>query len=154
MSLDRAWIESHIPHAGKMCLLDEVLLWDANRVQCRSTTHRLIDNPLRADGRLGASCGIEYAAQTMAVHGALVAEAAGDTSPAGMLASVRNVSLNVDRLDELETDLVTTVQRVAGDATTALYEFTVSGGALVLLMGRAAIAFNLLHRPLAATPSP
>ena len=154
MSLDRAWIECHIPHSGPMCLLDEVLLWDANRAQCRSTTHRLIDNPLRADGRLGATCGIEYAAQTMAVHGALVAEAAGDSAPVGMLASVRNVSLNVDRLDELETDLVTTVQRVASDAMTALYEFSVSGGALVLLRGRAAIAFNLLHRPLAAIPSP
>ena len=59
-----------------MCLLDEVLSWDATRIRCRSNTHRTADNPLRAHGRLGAACGIEYAAQAMAVHGALVAASA------------------------------------------------------------------------------
>src|SRR2546430_15076222 len=73
MPLDRQWIEQHIPHKGRMCLLDEVLSWDAARIRCRSATHRSPDNPLRLHGRLGAACGIEYAAQAMAVHGALVA---------------------------------------------------------------------------------
>ena len=27
-SLNRAWIEAHIPHSGRMCLLDEVICWD------------------------------------------------------------------------------------------------------------------------------
>ena len=26
--LDREWIESHIPHGGRMCLLEEVSSWD------------------------------------------------------------------------------------------------------------------------------
>ena len=76
MPLDHQWIEQHIPHKGRMCLLDAVLSWDATRIRCRSTTHRTPDNPLRAHGRLGAACGIEYAAQAMAVHGALVASSA------------------------------------------------------------------------------
>src|SRR2546430_8967757 len=76
MPLDRQWIEQHIPHKGRMCLLDEVLSWDAARIRCRSATHRSPDNPLRLHGRLGAACGIEYAAQAMAVHGALVAASA------------------------------------------------------------------------------
>ena len=54
----------------------EVLSWDATRIRCRSATHRSPDNPLRLHGRLGAACGIEYAAQAMAVHGALVAASA------------------------------------------------------------------------------
>ena len=76
MALDRSWIEQHIPHKGRMCLLDEVLNWDATQIRCRSATHRTTDNPLRAHGRLGAVCGIEYAAQAMAVHGALVGASA------------------------------------------------------------------------------
>src|ERR1700752_1268025 len=76
MPLDHEWIEQHIPHKGRMCLLDEVLSWDAMRIRCRSSSHRATDNPLRAHGRLGAACGIEYAAQAMAVHGALIASSA------------------------------------------------------------------------------
>ena len=142
MLLDRRWIEDHIPHKEGMCLLDEVMSWDLTQTQCRASTHRSPENPLRANGRLGSACGIEYAAQTMAVHGALVASASGGVAPPGFLASVRGVRLNIDRLDVFEADLVTSVKRVAGDERTALYEFTVSADDVVLVMGRAAIAFN------------
>jgi predicted hotdog family 3-hydroxylacyl-ACP dehydratase len=140
---DRRWIEAHIPHSGGMCLLDEVLDWDATRARCRSSTHKSPMNPLRAHGRLGAACGIEYAAQTMAVHGALIADETGANAPSGFLASVRGVELNIDRLDALAEDLVACVERIAGDANTALYEFTLSTSERVLLKGRAAIAFNI-----------
>jgi predicted hotdog family 3-hydroxylacyl-ACP dehydratase len=143
LRLDRRWIQEHIPHQDTMCLLDEVLSWDATRTQCRSSTHRSPQNPLRANGRLGAACGIEYAAQTMAVHGALVASAAGTSAPPGFLASIRGVRLNVDCLDRVDSDLVTLVERVAGDDSTALYEFSVSADEVVLVSGRAAIAFNI-----------
>jgi predicted hotdog family 3-hydroxylacyl-ACP dehydratase len=73
VALDRQWLESHIPHQGGMCLLDEVLNWNSTRVQCRSSTHRDASNPLRSRDRLAAVCGIEYGAQSMAVHGALIA---------------------------------------------------------------------------------
>ena len=59
-----------------MCLLDAVLDWDDARITCRATSHADPANPLRADGRLGAANGIEYAAQAMAVHGALLAKLA------------------------------------------------------------------------------
>jgi predicted hotdog family 3-hydroxylacyl-ACP dehydratase len=137
-----------------MCLLDEVLSWDLTQTQCRTSTHRSPDNPLRAHGRLGAACGIEYAAQTMAVHGALVASASGGVAPPGFLASVRGVRLNIDRLDVFEIDLVTSVKRVAGDERTALYEFSVSADDVVLVMGRAAIAFNLVAEIAPAGPTP
>ena len=44
---------AHIPHHGRMCLLDEVIEWDAQHIRCRSGTHRCADNPLRSHGRLG-----------------------------------------------------------------------------------------------------
>jgi predicted hotdog family 3-hydroxylacyl-ACP dehydratase len=141
LRLDRRWILAHIPHQNGMCLLDEVLSWDTTQASCRSSTHRSGDNPLRAHNRLGAACGIEYAAQSMAIHGALVASAAGMAAPPGLLASVRGVQLHCERLDDIADDLITAVQRIAGDESTALYEFSVSADEIVLLKGRAAIAF-------------
>src|SRR5436853_7213250 len=129
MPLDRQWIEQHIAHKGRMCLLDEVLSWDAARIRCRSATHRAANNPLRAHGRLGAACGIEYAAQAMAVHGALIAVNASVSQRSavpGYLASVRNVALHVARLDDLETDLVASAARVSGDDRMGVYTFSVS----------------------------
>jgi predicted hotdog family 3-hydroxylacyl-ACP dehydratase len=154
MPLDRQWIEQHIPHKGRMCLLDEVLSWDAVRIRCRSATHRSADNPLRLHGRLGAACGIEYAAQAMAVHGALIAASAplastvarsvrgSIGSSVGYLASVRNVTLRVERLDDLEADLIAAAERVTGDGRTVLYEFSVTSGRQLLLSGRASIVFD------------
>ncbi len=150
MSIDRRWIERHIPHQGAMCLLDEVLSWNASRVQCRSSTHRDPRNPLRAYGRLAAVCGIEYAAQAMAVHGALIASritsAPITTSVAGYLASVRNVTLHADQLDDIDADLIATAELVNGDERTVLYDFSVAGDERILLAGRATIVFNASAR--------
>ena len=137
-----------------MCLLDEVLSWDAAHIRCRSSSHRAADNPLRAHGRLGAACGIEYAAQAMAVHGALVAASAPLASTVstsirssigeavGYLASVRNVVLHVTRLDDLESDLIAAAERITGDGRTVLYEFSVWGAVRLLLSGRASIVLD------------
>src|SRR2546425_12108681 len=99
--LDHAWIAGHIPHQGSMCLLDCVEAWDAERIQCRAISHRALDNPLRAHNQLGAACGIEYAAQAMAVHGALLAPADSTAPRAGYLVSVRGVQFQVARLDDI-----------------------------------------------------
>jgi predicted hotdog family 3-hydroxylacyl-ACP dehydratase len=152
VALDRSWIARHIPHQGGMCLLDEVVTWGPSRVQCRSSSHRDAANPLRAHDRLAAVCGIEYAAQAMAVHGALIASritsATQQTTVAGYLASVRNVALHADRLDDIEDDLVATAELVTGDEHTVLYDFTVTANERVLLAGRATIVFNAALREL------
>ena len=152
MRLSRTWIEAHIPHQGSMCLLDEVLSWDPDRISCRSGSHRNADNPLRSHGRLGIACGVEYAAQAMAVHGALVAEpcpeAARERPAAGYLAGVRGVRQHVQRLDDVRGELICSAVRVAGDAGTALYEFALSAEGLPLLTGRAAVIFDARGRVL------
>ena len=144
MHPNRAWIEAHIPHHGRMCLLDEVVNWSSERISCRSGGHRAADHPLRAHGRLGVACGIEFAAQAMAVHGALIADAlianAPDAKPpAGFLASVRAVRLHVARLDDVQSDLICDALRIAGDQGTILYEFEVRSAAAPLLSGRATV---------------
>ena len=138
---DHAWIAAHIPHHGSMCLLDHVVAHDAQQVRCIARSHRFPDNPLRAHGRLAAACGIEYAAQAMAVHGALLATGAGPRP--GFLASVRSVVLHVGRLDDIEQDLTVQALRVAGDSGTVLYDFTLHAGERLLLEGRAAIVLNV-----------
>src|ERR1700736_328605 len=133
MRLDRTWIERNIPHHGRMCLLEEVIEWDARHIRCRSSTHRLPNHPLRSHGRLGIACAIEYAAQAMAVHGALAGGALAHgpsggvaRSEVGFLASLREVQLHVLRLDDIETDLISDAELVAGDRGSALYEFAVT----------------------------
>jgi predicted hotdog family 3-hydroxylacyl-ACP dehydratase len=141
VSIGRDWIEAHIPHAGSMCLLDEVLSWDPGQIECRSATHRASDNPLRAHGRLGGICAVEYAAQSMAVHGALIAGHTGAPT-AGYLAALRAVVLHVGRLDDLAEDLVISCERVSGDAATVMYQFRVSSGAHSVVSGRATIILD------------
>jgi predicted hotdog family 3-hydroxylacyl-ACP dehydratase len=158
MPLNRAFIEARIPHQGRMCLLDEVIDWDARHIRCRTATHRAPDNPLRSHGRLGTACGIEYAAQTMALHGALAGGAAtgaaasaaagavdalaGGLSRVGLLASVRDVRLTVLRLDDIESDLICEVTHLAGDGLTALYEFALRDRDRSLLSGRASVILD------------
>jgi len=139
--MNHAWIAAHIPHQGAMCLLDEVLEWRAEGISCRASSHHLRTNPLRTNDQLLALCGIEYAAQAIAVHGALCMAqggAAAEPTP-GMLASVRNVTLGVERLDDIASDLLVRAERVGGDATALLYEFALHADARRLLCGRATI---------------
>lgn len=136
--LDRVAIAARIPHQGSMCLLDAVLAWDSGQIHCRASSHRQPDNPLRAAARLGAACGIEYAAQAMAVHGALLAPEGAPPRP-GYLASVRSVQLAVDRLDDLAQDLDIVAERLSGDEHNILYHFRVEHAGDLLLSGRAAV---------------
>ena len=95
-----------IPHAGSMCLLERVVEWTPERVMLATATHRSHDNPLRSDGRLRAVHLCEYGAQAMAVHGGLVARAAGETAQPGLLVSLRDVRLLVEYIDDLPGELV------------------------------------------------
>jgi predicted hotdog family 3-hydroxylacyl-ACP dehydratase len=145
-TLGRDAIAKRIPHHGTMCLLDAVKRWDEESIYCEASSHLAADHPLRAHGRLGAACGIEYAAQAMAVHGALVAESAGTGAAAapraGYLAGVRGVTLHVDRLDTVAGPLKVEAQRITGDANTVLYSFAVHAEQQVLLSGRAIVVLD------------
>jgi predicted hotdog family 3-hydroxylacyl-ACP dehydratase len=128
-----------------MCLLDTVLSWDPDSIHCSASSHRLPDHPLRAHGRLGAACLIEYAAQAMAVHGALLASSPARAVPAatiGMLASVRSVELLIADLDSITTDLSIRALRQHGDERGALYEFEIGSDTRVLARGRASVLLD------------
>lgn len=131
-----------IPHAGSMCLLDEVVEWDAMRLHARSASHQRADNPLRADGMLHAVNLCEYAAQAMAVHGALREREAGGAARPGFLVALREVSLQVERIDGLPGRLQVHVECLIAMADSLQYAFHVEHRGSVLARGRAAVMLS------------
>jgi predicted hotdog family 3-hydroxylacyl-ACP dehydratase len=135
-----------------MCLLDAVLRWDPLRIECASGTHRALDHPLRAYGRLGAACTLEYAAQAMAVHGALLQPSAAARSRFGMLTSARELALYVSRLDDIADELIICATRTHLDQRAALYSFTVAARQGLLAEGRASLLLDAAHSPAIGGP--
>src|ERR1700761_564529 len=110
-----------IPHAGAMCLLDRVEHWDGSGITCLSTRYGAADNPMRrTDGSLGTACGIEIAAQAMALHGRLSAPGQGPPSP-GLLVSLRDVRLRAASFSPEAGPLTVTARQLLGDARGASY---------------------------------
>jgi len=153
MRLDRTWIAAHIPHQGAMCLIDEVRAWTETEIECTTASHRLMSNPLRTGGLLRSECGIEYAAQAIAIHGVLSASP-GQTGAAGMLASAREVVSHVARLDDVNGTLLIRATRISGDATALLYAFSISSDSMTLQAGRATIVLRPPSKAAANGPSP
>jgi predicted hotdog family 3-hydroxylacyl-ACP dehydratase len=139
---DHAWIAAHIPHQGSMCLLDRVEHWNEQDIACIATSHQQADHPLRAHGRLGIASGIEYAAQAMAVHGALLAPVGSTRPKVGYLVSVRGVKMAVDHLDDVEAEMEIKAHCLMASESNMLYEFTLEAAGTMLLQGRAAVMLN------------
>ena len=128
-----------IPHAGSMCLLDEVIAWDAATIHARTQSHRAIANPLRSDDRLRALHLCEYGAQAMAVHGGLLARTAGTIAAPGYLVSLRAVDLHVARIDDLAGALDVHAERLLGGEGSWQYAFRVVHAGAEIASGRAAV---------------
>ncbi len=142
MLATRADIAKVIPHSGRMCLLDGVLECDPQRIRCISSTHRNADNPLRTGDILLVLCGIEYAAQAMAVHGARSANFA-HRPRAGFLAAVRDVACYAMRLDDLNDDLIIEAEKVMGDEARVIYQFKIHAGTTRIMTGRATVVLDV-----------
>ena len=145
--LDHAGIEALVPHRGAMCLLDRMVAWDENRIECLATGHRDPAHPLRSRSGLMAGTAIEYAAQAAALHGGLMAQASGRAASPGYLASAREVRLDAWRLDDLpaaEGDALRIVaERQAGDAARLLYAFRIEHAGREIASGRLAVVLDV-----------
>jgi predicted hotdog family 3-hydroxylacyl-ACP dehydratase len=148
-TLARDGIAALIPHSGTMCLLARLLDWNAQRIVCVATNHRDADHPLRTRSGLWSSCAIEYAAQAMALHGALIGAQAGSAALPGYLASARGVRLHLLRLDDLPAadltrpdELRIEATRQSGNVQQILYAFSVSHAGRPVADGRAAVVLN------------
>ena len=137
--LSREAIEALVPHAGTMCLWDEVLAWDDATIRLRACNHRDIAHPLRSDGRLRAIHLCEYGAQAMAVHGGLRAREAGGVARPGLLVALRAIVLHVDRIDDLAGPLEGVAEQLADAPASQQYAFRIHHAGTLLAEGRAAV---------------
>lgn len=133
--LGRKEISELIPHDGNMVLLDSVTDWSETQIVCSTTSHLQTDNPLRRGGRLSAVCGVEYGAQAMAVHGGLIT----GKGRLGFLTSLRNVRLNVERLDDLGGELIVKAEMIHRVSNAFAYNFSLSIDRSELVGGRATV---------------
>lgn len=138
--LGRADIAARIPHAGRMCLLERVLDWDARVIRCAAGNHRDADHPLRERGGLPVWAGIEYAAQAAALHGALLLDD-GPPRP-GVLGKLRNVRPGCEWLDRIGSELVFGASLLHRDPSGGIYAFEAHGDGALLLQGRFTLLFT------------
>lgn len=132
----RAAIAALVPHQGAMCLLDRVEACDATAIVCTASSHCDPAHPLQRDGVLPAVCGLEYALQAMALHGALTAGAAQGV---GFLAALSGVMMAAERLDDVGGDLHIRATALAQESRGFIYGFEITGDGRALLSGRATI---------------
>jgi len=135
-------IRELLPHAGLMCLLEEVVDWDDAQVLLATRTHLRADNPLRRAGRLDMLHLCEYGAQAMAVHGGLLALRDGARAAPGFLVSLRDVWLAGGDLAAEAGTLDVRARRLHGDAGGWQYGFEVTHSGALLASGRAAVVLR------------
>jgi predicted hotdog family 3-hydroxylacyl-ACP dehydratase len=130
-------IRELVPHAGAMCLLERIVSADDDSVVCATTTHRSATNPLRHDGRLAALHLAEYGAQAMAAHGGLK----GDAAQAGLLVAVRDLTLHVERIDDVDGEILIEAKRLLANAGGLVYSFVARAADRELAAGRVSVMF-------------
>jgi predicted hotdog family 3-hydroxylacyl-ACP dehydratase len=140
--LSRERIEALVPHAGAMCLWDEVVAWDDMTIQLRAHNHLDPMHPLRSGGQLRAVHLCEYGAQAMAVHGGLLAWRQGGAAAPGMLVALRAVELQVARIDDLPGALACEAQVLAAGEGSQQYAFRITHRDTLLAAGRAAVVLQ------------
>jgi predicted hotdog family 3-hydroxylacyl-ACP dehydratase len=122
-----------------MCLIQELVEWDQERIVCRSRSHLSEDNPLRSGNQLSAIHTIEYGAQAIGLHGRLIAGPDETGLRSGLLVGLRQVKLHRSRLDDTDQPLIITAQQLLADAQNLVYAFAVHLNRTPLAEGRAAI---------------
>jgi len=129
-----------IPHSGKMCLIDSVERWDDESIMCTTQTHLNHDNPLLSSGILPVSALIEYGAQAMAIHGALIAEKSGEKMQKGYLAALKDVNFfeNLE-VNNITSPLMIKATRKFASQGNMIYEFLITSESNNLISGRATV---------------
>jgi predicted hotdog family 3-hydroxylacyl-ACP dehydratase len=146
-TLNAAAIALRVPHRGAMCLLDSIESWSEESITA-SAIIQLDKHPLTIADKLDSTAAIEYAAQAMAVHGALLGEvcaAQGNpqrTPLMGFLASVRSVVCHRPWLDQLNEPIGIKATRTAGTESPVSYDFFVYTGEAVYVTGKATVVLN------------
>lgn len=138
--MNKSEIVSLLPHGEQMVLIDEVLSWDEDSIVCQTRTHQRNDNPLLEKGRLPTTACLEYGAQAMALHEAILLNQEGANEPeeplSGVVSALKNVKLSSRDMREVKEALIITAKRMMASSKGAIYRFEVKDGLSVLASGR------------------
>lgn len=137
--LDTAELYHSLPHGDDMRLLDRVVHFDADSIRCMANSHRDRENPMRIDNSLPILCGLEYAAQALALHGVLVASRSPDivlNRDQIFIVMVKGVSCRVDRLDVYDAELQVNGRIVFRQNAAAVYDFSLEADGDILIEGQ------------------
>ena len=149
-------IDTLLPHAGRMRLIDRVVSYDEQRIVCESDSHRAVDHPLADGGTLSIVVGLEYGAQAMAIHGGLLAAKAQPQRPRarhGFLVAASDLNWFAERLDACASPLIIeAVSELRSDKHVA-YRFELRAGGMRLLTGRASVLLDAPVLPLEPSKS-
>ncbi|WP_313400748.1 phosphotransferase [Stenotrophomonas sp.] len=141
--LGRDEILQLVPHQGGMCLWDEVVAWSAQEITLRASNHRDALHPLRHGDQLAAIHLCEYGAQAMAVHGGLRGRERGGAVQPGVLVALRDVQLQVARLDDLAGPLEASAWVLVEGEGSQQYAFRIHHQGQLVAEGRAAVMLQL-----------
>ncbi len=142
-------IEMLLPHAGRMRLIDRVVSYDDQSIVCESDSHRAADHPLAEAGVLSILCGLEYGAQAMAIHGALLASggSSGARTRHGLLVAASDLQWTVERLDRCAAPLVIKVVSEFRSGNQIAYRFEISASSAYVMQGRASVLLGAPTSP-------
>ena len=138
-------LEHLLPHTGRMRLIDRLVAYDEERIVCESDSHSADDHPLAENGVLSIVCGLEYGAQAMAIHGALLAGAAPRESAAsgkvrhGYLVAASDLHWKVERLDRCIGPLIIEAISEFRSGNQVAYRFELRADQRPVLTGRASV---------------
>lgn len=137
--IGREEILKHVPHAGRMCLIDEVASWDAGGIVCSARNHTRTDHPLRRFSHISSLHLIEYGAQAMAIHGALLEHECGSKPQPGMLVAVRAFTATVANLETLDGPLEIHARPELARSGALIYAFRCVHGSTTIASGRVTV---------------
>lgn len=130
-----------VPHCDAMCLLNRVIDCSDDQIVCGAFSHCDVHNPLREEDQLRSVVGIEYAAQAMAVHGAL-RDTGAEKPVVGFLGAVNDLELLVSRLDIYDGEMIVEAECLVRSEAGMLYRFELRCCDAVLVRGRATVVLG------------
>ncbi len=137
-----------LPHSGEMCLIDSILSWDQENLIAQTMSHQNKKNPLLYKNKITSIMGIEYAAQTMAIHFSLIHKYAdkqkqGENKQGGYLATARNIQILEENLFDFQHPqlqaLFISVIILMKDSQGYTYNFEISSNNTMLICGKLTI---------------
>ncbi len=137
--LTKEELNTFLPHAGAMRLIDRVESWDDTTIHCCTRSHHDMANPLRQGTRLDTVTGLEYAAQAMGIHVGLLNRTRSTDGLIGYVGGLRDVVLGADRLDDCPAELTIDAMRLFEGDNSFMYRFSISSGGRDVMTGRASI---------------